>query len=75
MKIVKTCNDTYYVLDDKDRAMTPASMSLKEVVVNICRVKGYLERKWKPSVGVSAKVLFEFDTVEEVRKDYPEYLV
>jgi hypothetical protein len=75
MKIIKTCNDTYYVLDNKDRGMTPSSMSLQELVVNVCLVQDYLSRKWKPAMGVPFEVLLEFDTVEEVRKAYPEYLV
>jgi hypothetical protein len=75
MKIVKTCNGTYYVLDSKDRAMAHRAMSLKKLVVNICQVEDYLERKWKPAMGVAFKVLLEFDTVEEVRKVYPELLV
>jgi hypothetical protein len=75
MKIIKTCNDTYYVLDYKNRAMAPKATSLKELVVNICKVEDYLERKWKPSVGVAFRVLLEFDTVDEVRKAYPELLV
>jgi hypothetical protein len=75
MKIVKTCNDTYYVLDSKDRAMAPKAISLKELVVNMCQVEDYLDRKWKPAMGVAFKVLLEFDTVDEVRKAYPEYLV
>ena len=75
MKIVKTCNGTYYVLDSKDRAVAPKAISLKELVVNMCQVEDYLDRKWKPAMGVSAKTLFEFDTVEEVRKAYPELLV
>jgi hypothetical protein len=75
MKIVKTCNDTYYVLDSKDRAMAHKAISLKKLVVNICQIEGYLERKWKPTVGVAFRVLLEFDTVDEVRKAYPELLV
>jgi hypothetical protein len=75
MKIVKTCSNRYYVLNYKDKAITPSSMSLQELVVNVCLVQDYLSRNWKPAMGVPFEVLLEFDIIEDVRKAYPEYLV
>jgi hypothetical protein len=75
MKIIKTCVDTYYVLDGKDRAMTDFSLSLRELVLQVCLIKNYLDRRWKPTMGVPFEVLFEFDVIEEVRKAYPEFLL
>lgn len=80
MKIVKrVIGNHYYVIDDDNHVAVINgaiyNKSLKGLVVRLCTTRSSITDVWSDKLVMKHDVVFEYETVEDLIKAYPEYLV
>jgi hypothetical protein len=80
MKIVKmVVGDSYYVLGNNNNLAVISGVtydhSLKDLVARMCTTEASITDVWPDKVVREFNTVFEYETVEDLVKNYPEYLI
>jgi hypothetical protein len=80
MKIIKmVVRDSYYVIDNSNNIAVVNGVlfnrSLKELIVRICTTETSITDVWPDKIVREFNTVFEYETVEDLEENYPEYLI
>jgi hypothetical protein len=80
VKIVKLVpGDNYFILHSNNTLVgidgIKSNSYLKDLVVNLCATKHRIVTSWTEYLVIKFAVIAEFETIEDLAKLYPEYLI